>query len=94
MNRLENLFQSKRNDILNVYFTAGYPQLEDTATIICELAVAGADLIEIGMPYSDPMADGETIQRSSMQALRNGMTLDLLFTQIEDARRRTDVPPC
>ena len=92
MNRLTRLFAEKPNDLLNVYFTAGYPKLEDTATIITALAEAGADLVEIGMPYSDPMADGETIQRSSMQALKNGMTLDLLFGQIAEARRQTEIP--
>lgn len=92
LNRLDQLFQTKTENILNVYFTAGYPELNDTVTIITELAAAGADLIEIGMPFSDPMADGETIQQSSMQALANGMTLKILFEQIREARRHTQVP--
>lgn len=92
MNRLSSLFQAQDRDLLNVYFTAGYPKLEDTVTIIKNLAEAGASLIEVGMPYSDPMADGETIQQSSMQALKNGMTLDVLFTQIKAARQHTDIP--
>ncbi|PHI20911.1 tryptophan synthase subunit alpha [Lewinellaceae bacterium SD302] len=92
MNRLDHLFANKQADVLNVYFTAGYPELNDTVTIIRELADAGADLIEIGMPFSDPMADGETIQQSSMKALENGMTLDLLFEQIREARKHTQVP--
>lgn len=92
MNRLDHLFAHKHRHILNIYFTAGYPQLEDTVPIIRSLADAGVDLIEIGMPYSDPMADGETIQRSSMQALQNGMTLAKLFEQIREARRYTQVP--
>ncbi len=92
MNRLSRLFSTKSQDLLNVYFTAGYPKLEDTVTIIRSLATAGADLIEVGMPYSDPMADGETIQRSSMQALHNGMTLETLFAQLTEARKHTQVP--
>lgn len=92
MNRLTQLFRSGTPDLLNVYFTAGYPRLDSTVPIITSLAAAGANLIEIGMPYSDPMADGETIQRSSMRALKNGMTLDLLFEQITEARRQTEIP--
>lgn len=92
MNRLDQLFANKQSQVLNVYFTAGYPALEDTVTIITELAAAGVDLIEIGVPFSDPMADGETIQRSSMRALKNGMTLDLLFEQIAEVRKKVDVP--
>ena len=92
MNRLDALFASKQSNLLNVYFTAGYPKLEDTAPIIQGLADGGVDLIEIGMPYSDPMADGTTIQESSMQALKNGMTLDLLFEQIRQVRQQTEVP--
>lgn len=92
MNRLTTLFQTKTENLLNVYFTAGYPQLDSTETIIRTLADAGADLIEVGVPYSDPMADGETIQKSSMQALKNGMTLDTLFAQLRSARQHTEVP--
>jgi tryptophan synthase alpha chain len=92
MNRLTNLFQTQDKDLLNVYFTAGYPNLDSTVTIIRSLADAGANLIEVGMPYSDPMADGETIQQSSMQALKNGMTLDTLFAQLTEARQYTQVP--
>ncbi len=92
MNRLTHLFNTKKQDLLNVYFTAGYPQLSSTVTIIRSLADAGADLIEVGVPYSDPMADGETIQQSSMAALRNGMTLDILFAQLAEARRATEIP--
>lgn len=92
MNRLTTLFKTKRKDLLNVYFTAGYPELDSTETIIRSLAEAGADLIEVGVPYSDPMADGETIQKSSMKALKNGMTLDTLFAQLTSARAHTEVP--
>jgi tryptophan synthase alpha chain len=92
MNRLAKLFREKPRNLLNVYFTAGYPGLKSTVPIIRALDAAGADLIEIGMPYSDPMADGETIQQSSMRALENGMTLKLLFEQIDEARRHTEIP--
>lgn len=92
MNRLDKLFAEKQSNLLNIYFTAGYPQLDDTKVIIPALAEAGVDLIEIGMPYSDPMADGPTIQESGMQALKNGMTLEILFRQIEVVRAKTEVP--
>jgi len=92
MNRIKALFEKKKQDVLNVYFTAGFPELNDTKTIIKELDQAGVDLIELGMPYSDPLADGETIQRSSSRALKNGLQLDLLFEQVTDVRQETDVP--
>lgn len=92
MNRIKKLFQRKQQNILNIYFTAGYPRLNDTTDIILSLDEAGADLIEIGMPYSDPLADGPTIQESGTQAIKNGMTLDLLFSQIREARQKTDIP--
>ncbi len=92
MNRITQLFDNKSSDILNVYFTAGYPQLNDTATIIHELECAGVDLIELGMPYSDPMADGPTIQESGAIALRNGMTVDTLFDQVAEVRKTSQIP--
>ncbi|MCO6476486.1 MAG: tryptophan synthase subunit alpha [Phaeodactylibacter sp.] len=92
MNRLDKLFANKRQDILNIYFTAGHPKLEDTGKIIQALEKAGADLIELGMPYSDPLADGPTIQQSGQQALRNGMTLPLLFEQVQSVREKTEIP--
>jgi tryptophan synthase alpha chain len=92
MNRITTLFQNKKKDILNIYFTAGHPNLNDTTIIIQELAEAGADLIEVGMPYSDPLADGLTIQQSSSVALKNGMHLDLLFAQLKNAREHTQIP--
>jgi len=92
MNRLTKLFREQPEDLLNVYFTAGYPRLDSTVTIIRSLASAGANLIEVGVPYSDPMADGETIQQSGMKALQNGMTLEILFAQLTEARRHTQVP--
>ena len=92
MNRLDQLFQHKHKDILNIYFTAGFPNLEDTVSIIVGLANAGVDLIEVGMPYSDPLADGPTIQDSGSVALKNGMTVPILFDQIKSARELTEVP--
>ncbi|MEM8906595.1 MAG: tryptophan synthase subunit alpha [Bacteroidota bacterium] len=92
MDRLQQLFERKEKDILNIYFTAGYPQLEDTETIIEALSDSGVDLIEVGMPYSDPLADGPTIQQSGQVALENGMTLDLLFEQLGRVRQKSEVP--
>ena len=92
MNRIDQLFDRKERDILSIYFTAGYPQLNSVGQIIEALDAAGADLIEIGMPYSDPMADGPTIQESGSQALASGMTLPLLFDQLQTIRERTQIP--
>jgi len=82
MNRIERLFSSKKKNILSIYFTAGFPQLNDTEIILNALQSTGADLIEVGMPYSDPLADGPVIQHSSMIALQNGMSIKLLFDQL------------
>jgi tryptophan synthase alpha chain len=92
MNRLNILFEKKRENVLSVYFTPGYPKLNLTRTIISELCSAGADIIEVGIPYSDPLADGPTIQASGDIALKNGMTLALLFEQLEGIRKETDIP--
>ena len=92
MNRLTQLFKTKKSNILNIYFTAGYPNLSDTEGVILSLDKAGVDLIELGMPYSDPLADGPTIQESGSKALANGMTLDILFDQIVSTRKKTEVP--
>jgi len=92
MNRIDKLFRNKPSDVLTIYFTAGFPNINDTEEIIMELDSAGVDLIEIGMPYSDPLADGPTIQASSSVAIQNGMNLDLLFKQLEPIRTKTDVP--
>lgn len=91
-NRITQLFQQKQRNILNVFFTAGHPRLEDTRPIIKELAQAGVDMIEIGIPFSDPIADGQTIQGSSLVALRNGMRLSVLFEQLEGIREEVDLP--
>jgi tryptophan synthase alpha chain len=92
MNRIEKLFTGKKKNILSIYFTAGYPGINDTLPIIRELDNAGVDMIEIGMPFSDPVADGPVIQRSSEKALQNGMSLNLLFNQLEKVRSVTDIP--
>lgn len=90
-NRIDQVFEAKEN-ILNVYFTAGYPTLDDTLCIAQDLEEAGADMLEIGIPFSDPLADGPTIQESSQQALENGMTLALLFQQLETLRAHVSLP--
>ena len=91
MNRInQTLNQDKK--LLSIYFTAGFPQLEDTVPILEQLQEADVDMIELGLPFSDPLADGPTIQESSTQALRNGMTTDKLFTQLEGIRNRIHVP--
>lgn len=92
MNRINQLFNDKQKDILSIYFTAGFPQLNDTCEVIRELQANGIDLIEIGIPFSDPMADGPTIQNSGTIALRNGMTLKLLFDQLKDIRKDVTIP--
>ena len=92
MNRITNLFQTKENRILSVYFTAGYPALNDTTDILKELQAKGIDQVEIGIPFSDPMADGPVIQEAATQALRNGMSLHLLFEQLKDIRKEVQIP--
>ena len=91
MNRIDQALQEKQN-ILNVYFTAGYPELGDTIRIAKSLEKAGADMLEIGIPFSDPVADGPTIQASSQKALENGMTVQLLFEQLRDLRKEVSIP--
>ena len=92
MNRINKLFQEKKNNILSIYFTAGYPSLNDTAEIIKILDESNVDLIEIGMPFSDPIADGPIIQYSSNVAIDNGMNLHVLFKQLANIRKITDIP--
>jgi len=91
-NRIDDLFESVQGDILSLYFTAGYPNLDDTVTIIKNIENAGADLIEIGIPFSDPIADGPTIQQSNQTALDNGMHLSLLLDQLSDLRGEVKLP--
>ncbi|MFY9152728.1 MAG: tryptophan synthase subunit alpha [Prolixibacteraceae bacterium] len=91
-NRINKLFQDKKERVLSVYFTAGYPELEDTVPVIRELVKNGVDLIEIGMPFSDPVADGPVIQHSSLISLQNGMSIRKLFSQLKDIRQTVDIP--
>lgn len=92
MKRLQKLFANKKDHILSIFFTAGFPKRDDTIDIIRQLDQAGVDLIEVGFPFSDPLADGPVIQHSSHEAIRNGMTLSLLFEQLAELRTITEVP--
>ncbi|MBK5270913.1 MAG: tryptophan synthase subunit alpha [Bacteroidia bacterium] len=92
MSRLKDLFKKKTNQVLNVYCTAGYPQLESTLEVMKALQENGADIIELGIPYSDPLADGPIIQASSTRAIANGMTIRKLFEQLKDLRKTISVP--
>lgn len=92
MNRLNQLFATKKENLLSIYFTAGYPELNSTLDIAESLEKAGVDFLEIGFPYSDPVADGPTIQNSSERALESGMTLSLLLDQLADLRERVKIP--
>jgi tryptophan synthase alpha chain len=92
MNRLNKLFESKKDNLLSIYFTAGYPELDTTVAIAEALEQAGVDFLEIGFPYSDPVADGPTIQHSSERALENGMNLNQLFEELKDLRKRVSLP--
>ncbi len=92
MNRIDQLFKDKKENILSIYFTAGFPKIGDTLDIMAAIESAGADIIEIGVPYSDPIADGPTIQESNMVALEQGMSLKLLFHQLKDMRQRVHIP--
>lgn len=92
MNRINKIFQEKKNNILSIYYTAGYPALGDTVAIAEELEKAGADMLEIGFPYSDPVADGPVIQASSKQSLDSGMDLNLLFEQLKELRKKVTIP--
>lgn len=91
-NRINQLFEKKKENILSVYFTAGFPNINDTVEIIQQLEKNGVDLIEIGMPFSDPTADGPVIQKSSETALKNGMSLNLLFEQLKTIRESVNIP--
>ena len=92
MSKLDLVFKEKSKRILNVYCTAGYPALDSTMKVMASLQKNGADIIELGMPYSDPLADGEVIQVSSMKALANGMNIAVLFEQIQDMRKSISIP--
>ncbi|MEH6620187.1 tryptophan synthase subunit alpha [Maribacter arcticus] len=90
-NRIKSKLQEDKK-LLSIYFTAGYPSLNDTVQIIQDLEKDGVDMIEIGLPFSDPLADGPTIQESSTHALKNGMTTELLFDQLKDIRKSVSIP--
>lgn len=92
MNRINKLFQEKKSDILSIYFCAGHPTADSTAEIIRTLERRGVDMVEIGIPFSDPMADGPVIQDAATKALRNGMNLHRLFDQLKDIRRSVNIP--
>ena len=91
MNRIQQKLQEDKK-LLSIYFTAGYPDLNDTVSIIQDLEKNGVDMIEIGLPFSDPLADGPTIQASSTQALKNGMTSEILFNQLKNIRKSVQIP--
>ncbi len=91
MNRIDQKFRENKK-LLSIYFSAGFPNLEDTVPILKKLQTAGVDMVEIGLPFSDPLADGPTIQASSTQAIRNGMTTEKLFSQLEGIRKNIKIP--
>ena len=91
MNRIDQKFKGDKK-LLSIYFSAGYPNLEDTVPILKQLQSSGVDMVEIGLPFSDPLADGPTIQESSTQALRNGMSTKKLFQQLEGIRKEIEIP--
>jgi tryptophan synthase alpha chain len=91
MNRIDQAFQ-KNEKLLSIYFSAGHPELDDTVPILRTLQDSGVDFVEIGLPFSDPLADGPTIQESSSHALRNGMTTETLFNQLENIRESIHIP--
>jgi tryptophan synthase alpha chain len=91
MNRIDQKFQENKK-LLSIYFSAGHPSLEDTVPILKKLQAAGVDMVEIGLPFSDPLADGPTIQQSSTKALCNGMTTEKLFSQLENIRDHINIP--
>ncbi|NVK09387.1 MAG: tryptophan synthase subunit alpha [Tenacibaculum sp.] len=92
MNSIQDIFNQKENNLLSIFFTAGFPKLDDTTKIITELSNSGVNFIEVGLPYSDPLADGPTIQHSSDVALKNGMNLDVVFKQLESIKDSNTTP--
>ena len=92
MNRMDALFAGKKSRVLNMYFTAGYPHLNSTLEVLEALQANGADMVELGMPYSDPLADGPVIQQSNMVALNNGMSISVLFEQLATIRTTIHLP--
>src|SRR5437868_10076347 len=92
MNRITSLFDGKKSRILNIYCTAGFPAAGSTLEVMKALQDNGADMIELGMPYSDPLADGPVIQASSAKAIENGMTINKLFNDLKDFRNTINIP--
>ena len=92
MNRIDQLFSKKQHNVLNIYCTAGYPSINDTVSVMQSLEAAGADMVELGMPFSDPLADGPVIQASSTKAIANGMSIKKLFEQLKDVRKSVNLP--
>lgn len=92
VNRIDNLFLQKKGPVLSIFFTAGFPNLQDTIPLAKALEAAGVDMLEIGMPYSDPLADGPVIQQSSTQALENGMSIPILLEQLKELRAHVNIP--
>lgn len=92
MSRISQMFDRKKEKVLSIYFTAGFPHLDSTLEVMKSLQESGVDMIELGIPYSDPLADGPVIQQSSMAALKNGMTIKKLFEQIKDFRKEISIP--
>jgi tryptophan synthase alpha chain len=92
MNSIQELFQKKDKNYLSIYFTCGYPKLDDTTKVILALEKSGVDFIEVGLPYSDPLADGPTIQESSQKALENGINLDIIFEQLLTIKETNKTP--
>ncbi len=92
MNTIDKLFAEKQSDILSIYYPAGYPNIDDTMPILRELQSQGVDMVELGIPFSDPMADGVVIQNAATKALKNGISLKKLFSQIENMRSEIHIP--
>jgi tryptophan synthase alpha chain len=92
MNSIQELFQEKDKNLLSIYFTCGYPELNDTTKVISALENSDVDFIEVGLPYSDPLADGPTIQESSQKALKNGIHLDIVFDQLKTIKETNKTP--
>ena len=92
MNKLEMVFAAKKKGVLNMYCTAGFPKLESTTEVLLALQESGADIIELGMPYSDPVADGPVIQQSNIQALENGISIVKIFEQLQSVKSQLTVP--
>ncbi len=92
MNRINQLFEAKNKNIVSVYYPAGFPKLNDTLNVMAELQASGVDMIELGIPFSDPMADGEIIQEAATTALENGISLALIFEQLSAMRKTIKIP--